>query len=435
MVGKSMRISKFINDNLKPYSISDNVRSIPSITDGFKDSQRKSVYGMLKHGDKPKIKLSQFAEQTSLLTHYKHGSLDGTVVKLAQNFPGSNNINLFEPEGQFGNILSHSSAASRYIYTLKSKHFNEIIKKEDSIIYNHIDDDGDIGEPTTFYPIVPLWLINGARGIGTGHSTLILNRDYDNIKKAILKIINDEKPMKKWLNPSYNNYDGETVYEDASFTTIGKYEITNTTTIKITSLPLNVELDKYKSHLIKLLNEGKITDYESKSTSSGFLFNIKVKRDVTKYSHDKLIRFFKLSRKFSENITLWNFDGELQRYSNVEEPLKDWVSWRLDKYELRRLKQIESLNDRKLWLSQRKLFVQLFNSTSNIHTFKEDKLEKYLIDNDILQKYIDKLLSIQTRSLTLAGIKKLDKEIDEINENISLLELTTSKEMFINELK
>ncbi len=172
-----MRISDFIDTEFKTFSNLDNIRSIPQLVDGLKDSQRKAVYGMILHGTND-IKVTQAAGKFALATHYAHGevSMADTIVGLAQRFPGANNINVFQPIGQFGSRLSPKPAAHRYIFTRPSSHFRTIFRNEDDHILKHRYEDGEKAEPVYFAPILPLWAVNGAMGIGTGHSVKILPR-------------------------------------------------------------------------------------------------------------------------------------------------------------------------------------------------------------------------------------------------------------------
>ena len=55
----------------------------------------------------------------TLTNHVSFIFVLGTIVNLAQNFVGSNNLNLLEPIGQFGTRLhgGKDSASPRYIFT------------------------------------------------------------------------------------------------------------------------------------------------------------------------------------------------------------------------------------------------------------------------------------------------------------------------------
>lgn len=103
-------ISDFVNKELILFSMADNIRSIPSVADGLKPGQRKVLFGCFKRNLQKEIKVAQLVGYVSEKTAYHHGeqSLTTTIVGLAQNFVGSNNINLLSPNGQFGTRLAVS---------------------------------------------------------------------------------------------------------------------------------------------------------------------------------------------------------------------------------------------------------------------------------------------------------------------------------------
>jgi DNA topoisomerase-2 len=96
---KEVTHKDFINKELILFSIADNVRSIPSAIDSLKTGQRKILFGACKRKLSKEIKVAQLAGYVSEHTGYHHGeiSLTGTIVNMAQNFTGANNINLFYP--------------------------------------------------------------------------------------------------------------------------------------------------------------------------------------------------------------------------------------------------------------------------------------------------------------------------------------------------
>ena len=117
---KNVSIDEFINMDLIHFSNSDNIRSIPSIMDGLKPSQRKVIFSAFKRNLDKEIKVAQFAGYISEHSAYHHGeaSLLGTIVNMAQTFVGSNNVNLLEPIGQFGTrIAGGKDSAQPYIFT------------------------------------------------------------------------------------------------------------------------------------------------------------------------------------------------------------------------------------------------------------------------------------------------------------------------------
>jgi DNA gyrase/topoisomerase IV, subunit A len=90
-----------------------------------------------------------------------------TVVGMAQDFVGSNNINLLEPSGQFGTRLTggEDAASPRYIFTSLSRVARFIFPEADDILLDYMEDDGQTIEPQFYCPVIPLILVNGAQGM------------------------------------------------------------------------------------------------------------------------------------------------------------------------------------------------------------------------------------------------------------------------------
>ncbi len=120
------------------------------------------------------IKVAQLSGYVSEVSAYHHGenSLQQAIVGMAQIYVGTNNINLLNPNGQFGSRCQGGQDASsaRYIFTLLSKLTRLIFKEEDNAILKYQDDDGLQIEPEYYIPIIPMILVNGGIGIGTGYS-------------------------------------------------------------------------------------------------------------------------------------------------------------------------------------------------------------------------------------------------------------------------
>ena len=163
---------EFVNKELILFSMADNIRSIPSVVDGLKPGQRKILFACFKRKLTKQLKVSELSGFVSECTAYQHGenSLQVTITGMAQTFVGSNNLNLLEPEGSFGTRLDggKDAASPRYIYTLLSPFARKLFPAtDDPLLTYNLDDDKKI-EPMWYAPVVPLVLINGAEGIGTG---------------------------------------------------------------------------------------------------------------------------------------------------------------------------------------------------------------------------------------------------------------------------
>lgn len=169
--------SNFINKELIHFSKYDCDRSIPNVMDGLKRSLRKILFSAFKKNLTKEIKVAQFSGYVSEHSGYHHGeaSLNAAIVNMAQNFVGSNNINLFVPNGQFGSRMlgGKDSASERYIFTLLHRITRFLFPETDDPVLTYLDDDGTPVEPLYYVPIIPMVLVNGGKGIGTGFSTSI----------------------------------------------------------------------------------------------------------------------------------------------------------------------------------------------------------------------------------------------------------------------
>jgi DNA topoisomerase-2 len=206
-----VRYSEFINRELILFSIADNARSIPHIMDGFKPSQRKVLFACFKKKLKTEIKVAQLAGYIGEHSAYHHGdmSLNGTIIGMAQSYVGSNNVNLLYPSGQFGTrrMGGKDHASARYIFTRLEKIARAIFHPDDDALLNYLNDDGISIEPEFYMPVIPMVLVNGSDGIGTGYSSTIQNHDPREIIANIRKMINGEEP--ELMHPKFAGFTGE----------------------------------------------------------------------------------------------------------------------------------------------------------------------------------------------------------------------------------
>ena len=246
----SLTYTDFINKELIHFSNYDNVRSIPSLIDGLKPSHRKIFVCSFKRNLTKEIRVAQLAGYVSEHGAYHHGeaSLHGAIIGMAQNFVGHNNINYLEPIGQFGSRLKggKDSAQPRYIHTHLTKISNIIFNKLDNPILEHTEDDGIKVEPKYYLPIIPMILINGSEGIGTGWSTGIPKFNPIDVISNIKKLMNDQEPddMIPWMK-GFQGRVSKIVKN--SWISKGNYSIIDTTTVVVTELPLGMWTDNYKA--------------------------------------------------------------------------------------------------------------------------------------------------------------------------------------------
>lgn len=444
-MSKDYRLKDFIDNDLKVFSNLDNVRSIPSLIDGLKDSQRKALFGLLKHGTS-EIKVSQLGAYAGMHTHYDHGevSMCETIVKLAQNFTGSNNVNLFQPIGQFGSILSSEASAVRYIYTKQSEHLRKYFRKEDDQILVHREEEGDKLEPLYYLPIVPMWIVNGVTGIGTGHSSNILSRDPKKVVALVSKLVAgvsvQEKTIKAAMTPYFEGWKGRIEQreelDDTKWDMYGVIEKVNSTTLRVTELPVSYDLDKFKGILIDLMDAGKIKDFENgKSTEQGFVFEITAPREIVKKEISELVTMFKLKVGFGENVTLWSPEGKLKKYASAYEALQEFVRFRVAQYQPRKQSLLKQWSDEAEWLQDKANFIDAWNyKIAFPHKLNRNELSIELLKEGIKEENIPRLLSLQISSLTVEKVDELYAEIDVLNKKWKELNDKTTEQLYLDDL-
>ena len=209
---QAVSYEEFVDREMKHFSKYDCDRSIPNIMDGLKTSQRKILYSAFKKNLTTEIKVAQFSGYVSEHSGYHHGeaSLNGAIVNMAQNYVGSNNINLLMPNGQFGTRLlgGKDSASERYIFTQLNKITRGIYPDSDDKILRYLDDDGTPVEPIFYAPIIPMVLVNGSKGIGTGFSTDIMCYNPINLIKYLKNKLTGKANTEE-LMPYYDGFKGK----------------------------------------------------------------------------------------------------------------------------------------------------------------------------------------------------------------------------------
>lgn len=430
-----MKISKFINSDFKSFSRYDNVRSIPSIIDGLKDSQRKSIYGMMCSGNK-EIKVSQLAELTSMKTHYDHGgsSLEGTIIGLAQNYAGSNNVNMFEPIGQFGSILGSEAGAPRYIFTKPSQYMKKFFVESDTSILSFKEIEGEQVEPSLYWPTLPLWAVNGANGIGSGFKSLILPRSLTGVKKAITAIASNKKVKKEWLHPFYENWGGTVIDDGGRWMLAGKVERVNTTKLVITEIPAGMGIDKLKETLVQLMDSGDIKDFSNGSSEYAIKIELSVTRKFSSLADDEILKKLKLIQYVTEKLTFWDVDFNIVVYDSFEEALRVFVKHKLEKVSERKNKQIEIKQEEIDYFENLILFIKTWHSMKGVNKMTVDEIRGIMLSSGVNEIYMDKLMAIRISSLSKDSIDGYNEKIKVLNEEITDYMKSSALDIYSNDL-
>ena len=336
--GNRLPYSDFIHKDLIHFSYYNLERSIPSMMDGLKTSQRKILYAAFKRNLTQEIRVAQFAGYVSEHTGYHHGeaSLNETIVGMAQTFVGANNIPWLVPQGQFGTRLQggKDSASPRYIHTYLQPGVRKLVPDADFEVLKYRDDDGLPVEPEWYAPVLPMLLVNGARGIGTGYSTNIPPCDPKVLKKMLISKITAGHPLSSTkLVPYYEGFKGTYTEEGA----VGVYKKVGDECV-VTELPPGTWTADYREWLEKELAEGRIKDFVDTSTDQDINIRIKGIEEAA------LVKSLTTKIK-TTNMHAFNEKGIITKYDTLNDILSAFWSVRLELYETRRNHQIKALEE------------------------------------------------------------------------------------------
>jgi DNA topoisomerase-2 len=473
--GGHISYSRFINDELIHFSNADNIRSLPNILDGFKPSQRKVLFACLKRGLRSEVKVAQLAGYVSEHSAYHHGeaSLCGTIVAMAQNFVGSNNINLLVPNGQFGSRLmgGKDSASPRYIFTYLESITDKIYRKEDAGILKHLDDDGMMVEPEHYLPVLPMLLVNGCVGIGTGFSTDIPPYNPTDLLRVLRDRLMGRLSNLQYagLKPWWQGFKGEVASGgDGCWITRGKYTVTSETkTITITELPVGVWTKDYKTFLDEMCTVDKTKDgskameyafgndgqpllksFDDLYTDEEVKFVLYFDQDGFEELKSDLGDFekrFRLSSSWrTTNMVAFDCESKITRYGSVGAILEAYYVPRLAAYEQRRLKEIERLEADAIEADAKARFIRAIlkgiidlrgsSDTEIVEGMKDLELPA-LSGSDSCVDGWDYLLRLRMDRVKASAVTDAETAVAAAQEAVASLKGTTASQMWLADLE
>ena len=377
--GADVSYSRFINDELIHFSNADNLRSLPHVMDGLKPSQRKIFWAARKRNLVNEIKVAQLAGYVSENAAYHHGevSLTAAIVNMAQNFVGSNNVNLLVPNGQFGTrLLGGDDAASpRYIFTCLEPIGASILSKADDPGLSWLEDDGQTVEPEYYLPVLPMLLVNGSVGIGTGYSTEILPYNPKDLvsclKRRLMGTLEDMSDIR--LTPWWDGFKGPVTMDGKQVMTKGIYQFLDNEAnqVRITELPVGTWTKTYKAFLDELLSGVR----ESESASAGkYLKSFQeayndvdvefvLTLDAEYYSEARAFpaefeKKFKLSSSYKLSNMVAFHDGRIRRFDGPGEVLETFYVRRLAGYVARKASELARLDAEIVEVDARARFIK-----------------------------------------------------------------------------
>ena len=453
--------SDFVDMEMIHFSKYDCERSIPNAMDGLKISTRKILFAAKKRNLVNEIKVAQFAGYVSEHACYHHGemSLNKAIIGLAQEYVGSNNINILMPNGQFGTRLQGGKdhASERYIFTQLNSLSKYIYIEADDNVLNYLDDDGTMVEPDMYAPIIPMCIVNGGKGIGTGFS-------YDGLSYNPLQIVqylkyklngDEEKCDDIEFMPYYEGFTGEVnKLTDTKYLIKGTHKIISSDSVRVTELPIGLWTDDYKQHLESLMDEGKkgkkplIKTFNDMSTDSQIDFTIKFNSGVLQklapensdYGCSLLEKKLKLyTTKNTTNMHLFDSKQQLKKYTSVNDIIDIYYYYRHRIYIKRKNFLVAKLTKEVQVLSNKARFIK--EQCDDIIDLRRKKKQEVItmldergydiIDEDNEYKY---LRTMKIEDVEEENMEKLLRQRDIKIKELNSLKKTTIEAMWKNEL-
>jgi DNA topoisomerase-2 len=235
------------------------------------------------------------------------------------------------------------------------------------------------------------------------------------------------------LKPFYKNFKGKIIptEDQKKFTTYGKMKLVNNNAdVLVTELPVGMWIDKFKSQCYLLQEKHIIAgDIINESTTTEVKFLLK---DVQDINSIKLT-----SSLHTTNMVLFNSKNIITKYSSIDDIFEDFFILRLHYYNLRKTHQINILHINIDILENKLKFILKVVNDKNFIKQHERVIEQVLEDENYLKQNgsFSYLLSLSISAFTTNKIEDLTKTLAESRAELSKLEKTSIKRMWLNELK
>jgi DNA topoisomerase-2 len=377
---------------------------------------------------------------------------------MAQNYVGSNNVNLLVPNGQFGTRLQggDDSASERYIFTMLNSLTRSIFPISDDSVLDYVNDDGTIVEPEFYVPIIPFCLMNGISGIGTGFSCSIPSYNPKQIIRYLIGRLSNSVESIDFI-PYYEGFKGKVEkIGDQKYLIRGTYEKVGEDKIRITELPIGTWTMPYITFLEGLMDGS--TDKSGKKISPTIKDMISMSTEVSvditvTFPKGKLIelesttldnevngleKMLKLTTTVSTtNMYMFNSESKLHKYDSVQEIIDDFFKVRMVLYKKRKDALVVDMRAKLEKLSMRAKYIQetlcgkidLRKKTAEQVTLLLDGLSYVKIDGDF--KY---LIKMPMDSVTEENVDKIMKEKADTEMELDTLLKTSLERIWLNEL-
>ena len=494
--GNRLASLEYLDMFVKMFSKYNIYRNIPSIIDGLKPGQRKVITMALKMGKKKKeIKVLDLVGAVTGDMDYHHGNqaLEDTITNMAQNFVGTNLVNLLRPKGSFGARPNPNPSAGRYLDTGPTKMAKALFGSIEPALLDYNYNEGMRLEPKNYYLPVPLVLFNGTSGIGSGWSTKIHKYDPVGIHSYLMGRLRDGKKADEVAEPKlyFHKFEGKIINDQegeksSSFFMEGKWTLDGNLLV-ITELPVWISLNSYESYLnllfhLKVLHRRpkhygypmvRYTEFryelvlsddylkkcenrrelallkESKSASDDTNYEYKSKsvkekekaKGMPTLQYD-IVKDFKLRIKCStRNMYLFDDTNHWKHYPTVRDILEDFIRITGAYYDrLYNFRVSEVEKDITLTISKM-IFILGVARDRKIKILErsyEEIVEDIVSYSDkIVQSEgsYDYLISMPMKVLTLMKATQLDEKLKQLQEDLEALKKISGVHLWLDDIK
>ncbi|KAM0851391.1 hypothetical protein ACQ4PT_052453 [Festuca glaucescens] len=197
------------------------------------------------------------------------------------------------------------AASARYIYTRLSPVARLIFPKDDDVLLNYLNEDGQSIEPSWFVPIIPMVLVNGSEGIGTGWSSNVPNYNPRDIIANLKRLLKNEalEPMDPWYKGFKGSIEKTIKATGVTYTITGIIEAVNDSKLNITELPIRRWTDCYKDFLELMCADSDKEKEKEKGKDKNKDKN-KNKKKVKEKDKEKEPPFLETVRSYSDDVNV-----------------------------------------------------------------------------------------------------------------------------------
>jgi DNA gyrase/topoisomerase IV subunit A len=409
-------------------------RAIPSMIDGLKPVQRFYLYSSIVNSQRDFKKVSAVSGVVSDYG-YNHGEVSAAGAGQLMAATWSNNVCLVEGRGSFGTRQVQAAGAARYVYTKVSPNFDKYVK---DIELSPEHDDPEHQPPAFYLPVLPLVLLNGAKGIATGFATNILPRCEKDVVDFIRSTLRGNKSQRE-IQVEFPDFRGTTVYDKTldRFVCEGIWRKIGKTTLMIEEIPYGFDREAYVKILDDLEDQGLIVGYDDRTNNKGFRFEVKLKQQTSAtWSPNEIVKKFKLAKNHAENLTVIGPAGELREYNDARDLVRDFVDFRLTMLQKRIDSSINQHNELLRWLQVKIQFIEaVLDDKIEFKNKTRKQIETQIQSTtDATQRDLTRLLSLNFTSLTKEQVTALRKEIKDAETSLRYWKKTKPNDQFVEDL-